>query len=865
MKTLYLKIAIRYRALCGAAMVAVVFHSTTFASVSALSDASSSYNQGHIDAAQNQIFAALKANPDTYLKPEFVLLLSATYLANNEPEQAQAMLDALRSEYPVYATDSNAVRIQVGLLERRGELEKAQALLGKTPTGESLYHLAILLDHTGQTFAAVTRLKELLDAHPSASLAARAQLALASAYLRLNENVSVDQVLSSLEGSADASIKPYATFLKAASAFAGGQPVPARSELVQLPDSSPTLKAFASTLGGASLLAASDVAGAVDLFSDGLSTGTEKSRFIAAVGLSAAYLQQGEPEKALGAVNQVLPALSGADQDQLLLIRGVAAQRANHVETALADFDTVIHRRDSLWRGRALALSAHTLWYNNEYTHLVTDFSKTLAETRAAMAGKSKASLTPVDAENLNVCDLLVANAQYALRHYHDGESMYRDILSRSPSKNLTAEAVSGLVACQIFQKKFAEAQKALDELLVRFGEDRDVVRFGLYSQANLNWNQERYSQALEQYQKYVEMFPNDERVPLCEYQIGRCQERLGNSAAALAAWTTLRAKNPTSPYAYNALVRSAQAAESTGDKTLSEKLYAETARSADSSVAEVALLSMGRQQLETGRAEQAIDSLDQLSVRFPLGSDRVEADQMLRDAYQRLALTKPEALDAMAVKYGSSFHAGEAAYQKGVIAFDKGDYKAAAELFQKTWSSYPRTPSAAVALFYDGESLYRLNDYENAIGSFHQFLLNNPDHDMANQARLRVAKSLEALGQSEEAAKDYRAIIAKAPQSETAAQASVGLILALDRLSQYDEEMAACRTFLKQYPDHVRVNGLTWRLAQLERRAGTYDAALADFKRVHAEANVATDDEIKQTIASLAALAQAATPEKAQ
>ena len=378
-----------------------------------------------------------------------------------------------------------------------------------------------------------------------------------------------------------------------------------------------------------------------------------------------------------------------------------------------------------------------------------------------------------------------------------------------------------------------------------------------LHSQANLNWNQERYSQALDQYQKYVEMFPNDERVPLCLYQIGRCQERLGNSAAALAAWTTLRTKNPTSPYAYNALVRSAQAADATGDKALSEKLYAETARSADSSIVEVALLSMGRQQLETGRTEQAIDSLDQLSTRFPLATDRAEADQMLRDAYQRLALTKPEALDAMAVKYESSFHAGEAAYQKGVIAFDKGDYKTAAELFQKTWSSYPRTPSAAVALFYHGESVYRLNDYEGAIGSFHQFLLSNPNHDMANQARLRVAKSLEALGQTEEAAKDYRAIIAKAPQSETAAQASVGLILALDRLSQYDEEATACRTFLKQYPDHARANGLTWRLAQLERRAGSYDAALADFKRVHAEANLATDEEIKQTIASLETLAQ--------
>ena len=278
MKTLYLKIAICYRALCGAAVAAIVFESTVFASASALTDASSAYNQGHIDSAQNQIFSALKSDPETYLKPEFVLLLSATYLANNEPEQAQAVLDALRGQYPVYATDSNAVRIQAGFFERRGELEKAQALLGKTPTGESLYHLAILLDHSGQTFAAVTRLKELLDSKPAASLMARAQLALASAYLRLNESTSADQVLSSLDGTTDASIKPYATFLKAASAFAAGQVVPARSQLAQLPDSPPTLKAFGSTLGGASLLAAADVAGAIDLFNAGLSTGTgEKS------------------------------------------------------------------------------------------------------------------------------------------------------------------------------------------------------------------------------------------------------------------------------------------------------------------------------------------------------------------------------------------------------------------------------------------------------------------------------------------------------------------------------------------------------------------------------------------------------------
>jgi TolA-binding protein len=835
------------------------------ASIPALNDASAAYNNGQIDFAQNQIFSALKSEPNTYLKPEFVLLLAATYLAGGEPQQAQAVLDALMEEFPIYRSDANAIRIQAALMEGRGELEKAQALLGKNPSGEALYHLAVLLDHSGQTFAAVTRYKELLDSAPPAPLALRARLGLASAYLRLNNAPSAEAALNAVDVPSDPQVRSDLTFLKAVSAFENSQPAAGREQLSQLPDSAVQLKAFGSTFGGVSALAASDAPGAAAFFQVGLSTGTAQNRLLAAVGLSAADLQMGQPEKVPDAINAVLPSLAVADQDRLLLIRGVAAQRANQMETALADFDTVIRRKNSAWRARALALAAHTLWYNNQYARLVTDFSKTLVDARASLVGKAAAPLSATDAENLNICDLLIANANYSLRRYHDGELLYRDILRRAPSKNLTAEAVSGLVACQIFQKKFADAQKALDELMVRFGEDRDVVRFGLSSQANLNWNQERYAKALEQYQKYLEMFPSDERAPFCLYQIGRCQQRLGDNAAALASWTELRSKAPASPYAFNALARSAQAAEALGNKAIAEKLYAETSRSSDSSVAETALVAMGRQQLDLGCPTEAIESLDALSKRFPLAAHRAESDRMLRDAYQRVALSQPEQLAELAAKYQSSYHAGEAAYQQGVIAFDRGDYKLAAELFKKTWSSYPRTPSAGAAMFYHGESLYRLGDYEGAVASLHEFLLNNPGHDMANPARLRIAKSLEALGQSEEAAKNYRALIAKSPQSETAAQASVGLALALDRLSQYDEEATVCRTFLKQYPDHARANSITWRVAQLERRAGTYDLALADFKRVHAENGVATDDEIKQTIASLESLAQAGAAEKTQ
>ena len=115
MKTLYRKPTTIARALSGAIMTVFVFQQGTWASASALTGASVAYNQGQVESAQAQIFAALKSDPNTYLKPEFILLLSATYLANNESEQAQTVLDALRSQYPVYATESNAVRIQAGL------------------------------------------------------------------------------------------------------------------------------------------------------------------------------------------------------------------------------------------------------------------------------------------------------------------------------------------------------------------------------------------------------------------------------------------------------------------------------------------------------------------------------------------------------------------------------------------------------------------------------------------------------------------------------------------------------------------------------------------------------------------------------
>jgi len=806
----------------------------------AIRSAEDSYNSGDIARAQSLVYEALQKYPYSYLKPEFLLMLSATYLKSGEPDQAEIILRGLKTMFPRYEQNTGAQILQASIYQTKNDLERAQRTLLDSKTAEGLYHSAFLLEGTGQSFASISRLRELEEKFPESALRVPARLALANSYFSLNEFDAAKKSLEEMGEGLSPNVGVLRSYLAGGVALREENRLEAGRIFSGLADDD--LRLWGEVLQGIYALKANDLAEAENLFKKGLFSSDPVRLARSALGLGEVYLKSNAPEKAVSLCNSVLGNLTGdGDRERLLLLRGAANQRLGRMSEAAQDFEAVSAKAASPWRTKALLLLAQTLWLNNEFTRLARDIPPVISEI-------GKKSRSP----DLLLSAMLAADANYTLKRYKDAEAIYGDILNETPPAKLSAQTVSGLVACLVLQKKYSEAEKILDELMVRFGEDRDVVRFGLLSQAHLFWNEQKFGEASARYERYVQMFPEDEKAPLAFFQWGGSLEKSNDSAKALEIWADLRKKFPDSAFAFKSLARSASLAEKTGQNELARELYEKLANSGNSPTAELALLQLGMNLLATNDPIGAIRALNEFAARFPKSSRLGQAKDALKEAFLLVSLTDPKKLDEIAMELTGCEFGGEAMYYQGIDLLEKGEYKKAASIFKKIWTDYPSAPSASQALFYEGEADFRAGDFGPAVGVLRQFARQFPTHDLAPLARSRRATALINLGFNDEALAALKEIGETSPQTEYAAAALLNTARVYEKQNDLANETKTYETFLHDFPQNPRANFVFWRLGQLMKRQGLYEVSLKYYRQVRAAKDVATADDLTRVISDL-------------
>lgn len=114
-----------------------------------------------------------------------------------------------------------------------------------------------------------------------------------------------------------------------------------------------------------------------------------------------------------------------------------------------------------------------------------------------------------------------------------------------------------------------------------------------------------------------------------------------------------------------------------------------------------------------------------------------------------------------LAVAEKGDFDAAKAAY-------DKGDYKKAADLFAAYGTTYPGGSLTAEAYYWRGQALAELNDWSNAARSFLQSFSATPDSPFAPKALFRLGVSLDKIGQRDEACLTLNEVGVRYPGSES-------------------------------------------------------------------------------------------------
>jgi tol-pal system protein YbgF len=100
------------------------------------------------------------------------------------------------------------------------------------------------------------------------------------------------------------------------------------------------------------------------------------------------------------------------------------------------------------------------------------------------------------------------------------------------------------------------------------------------------------------------------------------------------------------------------------------------------------------------------------------------------------------------------------------------GNYQGAIVAFQNFLKQYPKSPLAASAQYWIGDSYFNMRDFRLAISSQRLLLASYPDSNKVPDALLNIASSQAELGETAAARKTMDELVAKHPGSDAADKA---------------------------------------------------------------------------------------------
>lgn len=206
--------------------------------------------------------------------------------------------------------------------------------------------------------------------------------------------------------------------------------------------------------------------------------------------------------------------------------------------------------------------------------------------------------------------------------------------------------------------------------------------------------------------------------------------------------------------------------------------------------------------------------------------------------------------------------------YRLGTVHYSRGQFKFAAQRFEKIVETGTNEPLVELSRFYLAESLVPLGDYKNARAQLIDFISRNPNHPFATQARYRLGEVAYLTGDTENAAQhlqqfasenpqhalleftypylaeinlksgDFRKAerffelsLAKHPTGKLANESRFGLARALEKLDEVDEAMRFYQLLINR-PESGRVPDSLLQLGKIHFKRNQLDIAQEIFAK---------------------------------
>lgn len=197
----------------------------------------------------------------------------------------------------------------------------------------------------------------------------------------------------------------------------------------------------------------------------------------------------------------------------------------------------------------------------------------------------------------------------------------------------------------------------------------------------------------------------------------------------------------------------------------------------------------------------------------------------------------------------------GVASFESGKQAFDRGDYTDAVADLKAYVEQYPGTENTDDALFYLGESYFRLKDFPLASGQYDRLIRDFPASPLHPDALVQLARCDDLLShpapldqtETTRAISRYKEFIELYPEHPRAAEARKRLEALTDRqaekrwrngrlyyrLKQYDASIYYFRSVISEYPRSRWVGESALLLTEILTRLGKPEDAVTALRAV--------------------------------
>ncbi|MFH1825635.1 MAG: tetratricopeptide repeat protein [Candidatus Firestonebacteria bacterium] len=812
------------------------------------------YNKGDYDKAISWFRHLITNYPDSFLKAESMSSLALCYLVQEMWDEANEVFQQLVSMYPAYSKEEK-VLFGLGLINfYKKDYEYALDCLKRVKSPEGYYYAGRCFDKLGKNFSAVVNYRKVIVEYPKSDYVEKSSFSIPeSFYLSTDYFSAISSFQKFIDNFPESSYKPYAAYKVGCSYFLQKNYTEAIKVFEDCNKNYPgsEISPLCMYLTGESLRNMNKVSEANVIYGQAVLQyfNSEVSPY-SQYKIGWCYYTQENSMMAIGAYEQFDKDFSKHDlRPYSYFLTANSFYKLKKFDKASYYYGLICDRmpNTSLYEVSLCMLNSSEYEQRN-YDQIVTNYHFIVN------------NLKPTDNPWRAKAYLFVADAYFRYGLYKDADAVYNMIKEYFPKSEESVESQFGLSWVANAQGKFDVAEKETRKVLEHFeGEETKgkLVAQSEYEVANNLFNQKKYVEALDIYEKFVKDNPDDSNTPEAIYRSGLCYYRLEYYSSAIKAWESLvnkfknHKKAPESLYqiadtyfraqkyqeaiaSYHRLINEYPDSEFVKESKLRIAQSYYNAKDDDQAIKEF------KKYIETYSDDpqisdviESIESSSKRKLELAKAQTTSTSGTTITSVSAQTVTESIDTLKGILEKYPKTKIAGEIQYKIGKKYFDDKIYDKALEELTRVIINYPESPSVSLTQFFIGESYYKLGKYEEALSSYNRFVSNFSENEFVVDALFHSATSNYNLKKYEDAANSYKEIIKKFPSSEFTSAAVFNMALAYKKANKLDDSASTYLDFYNKYPNDANAFPALIEVGNIYQKQKRYNAAIDIYRKI--------------------------------